>query len=326
LAWLVCCSGPLQSNRMAKRFRMYWLRESGCDLGTPLDAVDLDAVIRRRVLELADGDDRTLDVYLPFLDGRESHRRTEALRAVTLMREGDAIRSVPPTAAAKLRDRAAMLLALHPAWTGAPHERHPAYFHTWQAVSLAVQKALRCWIPQNYFRDPARYEDREAAFPLLAYAASRPCRGRARSEFTYDMADAEVLPSALYQVGASLQSILETVERRLYDCGRPALARRYAPRWHQDVLRAVQRKPRPLLGLLGDEAAVVNALVGLGSGREMRAVKPFARSAGIALRTMYGEDLRPLAFRLLEEATRTLERFPAGAISQSQPAAKHPAS
>ena len=94
---------------------------------------------------------------------------------------------------------------------------------------------------------------------------------------------------------------------RLNGCGRPALARRYASRWHQDVLRAVQNKPRPLLNLLGDEAAVVNALVGLGSGRGMRAVKPFARSAGMALRTMYGEDLRELALRLLEEATRTLE-------------------
>jgi hypothetical protein len=292
---------------MTKRFHMYWLRESGCDLGTPLDADELDAAIRARVVELAGSDNRTLDLYLPFLDSRESHRRAEALRGATLVREGDTIRSVPPTAAAKLRDKAAMLLAMHPAWTGAPDERHAAYFRTWQAVSLAVQKALRCWIPEIYFRDPARYEDRDAAFPLLVYAASRPCRGRPRTEFTYDVADAEVLPRALNQIGASLQNVLASVERGLYDCGRPALARRYAPRWHQDVLRAVQKRPRPLLSLLGDEAAVVNALVDLGSGGKMRAVKPFARSAGMALRSMYGEDLRPLAFRVLEETTRTLE-------------------
>jgi len=286
---------------------MYWLRESGCDLGTPLDADELDAAIRARVVELAGSDNRTLDLYLPFLDSRESHRRAETLRSATLVREGDTIRSVPPTAAAKLRDKAAMLLAMHPAWTGAPDERHAEYFRTWQAVSLAVQKALRCWIPEIYFRDPARYEERDAAFPLLVYAASRPCRGCPRTEFTYDVADAEVLPRALNQIGASLQNVLANVERSLYDSGRPALARRYAPRWHQDVLGAVQKKPRPLLGLLGDEAAVVNALVDLGSGGKMRAVKPFARSAGMALRSMYGEDLRPLAFRVLEETTRTLE-------------------
>ena len=310
----VCCVAPIQSSRMTKRFHMYWLRESGCDLGTPLDADELDAVIRARVMELANGDDRTLDLYLPFLDGRESRRRTEALRAVTLVRDGDAIRSVPPTAVAKLRDRAALLLATHPAWSSVLDERHPEYFHTWQAVSLVVQNALRLWIPEIYFRDPARYEDRDAAFPLLVYAASRPCRGRPRTEFTYDVADEEVLPRALYQIGASLQSVLETVERGLYDCGRPALARRYAPRWHQDVLRAVQRKPRSLLDLLGDEAAVVNAFVGLGSGRKMQAVKPFARAASMALRSMYGEDLRPLALRLLEEATRTLETAACSAV------------
>ena len=292
---------------MTKRFHVYWLRESGCELGTPLAAEELDATIRGRVLELAGAGDRAFNVYLPFLDRRESHRRAEALRAVTLVREGDAIRSVPPTLAAKLRDEAAMLLAMHPAWTGAPHERHPAYFRTWRAVSVAVQKALRCWIPEIYFQDPARYEDRDAAFPLLVYAASRPCRGRPQSEFTYDLADEEVLPRALYQIGASLQGVLETVERGLYDRGFPALARRYAPRWHHDVLRAALRKPRPLLRLLGDEAAVVNALVGLGSGRRMQAVKPFARAASMTLRTMYGEDLRPLAHGLLDVATRTLE-------------------
>ena len=287
-------------------------------MGTPLDAHELDPVVRARVVELAIGDDRPLDLYLPFLDARESRRRAEALRAVTLVREGDAIRGIPPTAAGKLRDRAAMLLALHPTWTGAPDERNPVYFRTWQAVSLAIQNALRCWIPEIYFRDTARYEDRDAAFPLLVYAASHPCRGRPSTEFTYDVADEEVLPRALYQIGASLQSLLKTTERRLYDCGRPALARRYAPRWHQDVVRAVQRKPRTLLGLLGDEAAVVNAIVGLGSERRMQAVKPFARSARMALRTMYGEDLRPLALRLLDEATRTLEGT---AILQSQLAA-----
>ena len=137
-----------------------------------------------------------LPFHLPFLDGRESRRRAESLRSVILVREGDVIRSVPPTPAAGLRDRAAMLLATHPAWMNAPDELQPRYFQTWQGVSLALQKALRTWIPEIYFRDPARYEDRDAAFPLLVYAASRPCRGRPRTEFTYDVVDPQVLPNA----------------------------------------------------------------------------------------------------------------------------------
>jgi hypothetical protein len=292
---------------MTKRFRLYWLRESGCDLGTPVSADELDPVIRARVLELAGVDDGPLSVYLPFLDRRESRRRAEALRGVILVREGDVIRSVPPTPAAGLRDRAAMLLATHPAWINAPDEVHPRYFQIWQNVSVSLQKALRTWIPELYFRDPARYENRDAAFPLLVYAASRPCRGRPRTEFTYDLVDPEALPCALNLIGTSLQTVLAKVERHLYECGRPELARRYAPLWHQDVLRAVQQRPRPLLGLLADEAALVSAVIGLGATRRMNAVKPFSKTASQALRSLYGEDLRNLAFKALEEATVVLE-------------------
>jgi hypothetical protein len=272
-----------------------------------MSADDLDPVIRARVVELAGVDDGPLSVYLPFLDRRESRRRAEALRGVVLVREGDVIRSVPPNPAAELRDRAAMLLATHPAWTNAPDELHPRYFQIWQHVSVSLQKALRTWIPEIYFRDPARYENRDAAFPLLVYAASRPCRGRPRTEFTYDLVDPEALPCALNLIGTSLQSVLARVERLLYECGRPELARRYAPLWHQDVLRAVQKRPRPLIGLLADEAALVGAVIGLGATRHMNAVKPFSKTASQALRSMYGEDLRHLAFKALEEATVVLQ-------------------
>jgi len=291
---------------MTKRFQLYWLRESGCDLGTPVTADEVDAVIRGRVLELAGGDNRPLNLYLPFLDARESRRRAEALRRVTLVREGDAIRSVPPNPAAALRDRAAMLLATHPAWIRAPDELQPRYFQIWQGVSLALQTALRTWIPRIYFRDPARFENRESAFPLLVYAASRLCHGRPRTEFTYDVVDSEALPSALHLIGAPLQIVLEKVERRLYACGRAELARRYAPLWYQDVLRAVGKRPRRLVGLLGDEAAVVNAVIDLGTAHRMQGVKPFAKATSLALRNMYGLDLRSLAFKMLEEATLAL--------------------
>jgi hypothetical protein len=173
-------------------------------------------------------------------------------------------------------------------------------------VSQALQKGLRTWISEKYFEDVARYEDRDAAYPMLVYTASRPCRGRPRTEFTYDVVDPETLPRAFHLIGVSLQAVLAKVERRLYECGRPELARRYAPRWHQDVLRAVQKKPRHILGLLGDEAAVVNSVIDLGTARRMQAVKPFAKWTTVALRSIYGMDLRALAFQALEEATQAL--------------------
>src|SRR5579863_8959740 len=135
---------------MAKRLRLYWLRETGCDTGTRIDAEELDAPLRQRVMELTAEDRREIALYLPFMDRREWRRRAEVSRAMRLVREGDAIRAIPATPLAELRDRAAMLLALSPAWRDAPEERDARYFPVWQQTSLALQRAMRKWIPGIY--------------------------------------------------------------------------------------------------------------------------------------------------------------------------------
>lgn len=292
---------------MTTHVHLYWLKESGCDMGTPLRVADLDPAIQQKVADLAKGDAGPLTLQLPFFDRRESRRRAEVLRGLQLVREGDVIRSIPATAAAALRDYTALLLASEPGWMNAPNESEPGYFAAWQKVSLALQRALRQWVPEIYFRDAANYEDRPAAYPLLVYEASKMCFGRPRTEFTYDLADPDTLPRAMYMIGQSLQRVLAGVERRLYDEGRPELARRYAPIWYEDILRAVRAKPRPLITLLGDEALFINAVIDLGSARKLEAVKPFARTANLALRTIYDMDLRTLAPTLLAEATKALQ-------------------
>jgi hypothetical protein len=299
---------------MAKRLRLYWLRETGCDAGTPIDAEELDAPLRQRVMELTGKDRQVIALYLPFMDRRECRRRAEVSRAMKLERSGDEIRAIPATFIAQLCDRAAMLVALNPAWRDAPEERDPGYFQAWQQTSLALQKFMRGWIPEMYFRDTARYEDRERSYPLIVYEASRLCFGRARTEFTYDVADPETLPAALRMIGQAMRRVLAGVETRLRDSGRPELARRYAPVWHQDILNAVKKRPKRLLDLLGDEAALINAVIDLGTDRRMNAVKPFAKTANVVLRNMYGEDMRVLALPALEEATGALAQ-PAAIIA-----------
>lgn len=291
---------------MTTHVHLYWLRESGRDMGTPLRIGELDPAIQQKVADLAQGDAGPLTLQLPFFDRRELRRRAEVLRGLRLVREGDFIRSVPATPAAALRDYTALLLASEPGWMNAPNETDAGYFAAWQRVSLALQRAFREWIPETYFRGAASYEDRPAAYPLLVYQASKMCFGRPRTEFTYDLADPDTLSRSIYMIGQSLQRVLAGVERRLFDEGRPELARRYAPIWYEDILRAVRAKPRPLLALLGDEALFINAVIDLGSARKLEAVKPFARTANLALRTIYEMDLRALAGPLLAEATRAL--------------------
>ena len=305
---------------MEHTFHLYWRREHGSDSGTPLSLEQLDPVIQPRVAELADEIEQELmppaagrfiepiEIHLPFLDLREWKRRSETLRALKLVREGRVIRYVPSGPSAVFRDFVADLVGGHDAWIDSPVERHRDYFRTWRAVSVAVQEFLRRKAMEIYFRDIAAYEDRAAAWPLLVYHALRPCRGVAETEFTYDIADAAVLDEALKLMQSPLRHLLATACARLAEEGRAELSRRYAPIWHEDVVRTVRAKPRRLLAVLGDEAMLVDAVVTLGASKNLGLVKPFTRRVMTTLQSFYDCDMRELAIPLMEEATRALEQ------------------
>lgn len=328
---------------MSKPYRLYWLRQNGCDSGTPVSLEDLDATIQESVAALTGAENRILTLHLPFLDSRDLRIRSQVLRTLDFVRDGDAIRGVLPSQLAPLRDRAAWLVATHPAWRQTPPESDRRYFRTWQQVSVGLQKSLRPWIRDLYFADPSRYEDRDVAQAMLVYSVCRPCGGRPRTEFTFDVADAETLPRALHLTGCATQAALAAAEARLIESGNAGLAHRYSPIWYQDVIQQVCRKPARLMGLLGDEGMVINAIIQLGARGNLNGVKPFARLASLALRSIFGVDMRPLAISALEQATkllaeaqlcessRTKRRPKLGgadlrATLRSQPAALHPPS
>src|ERR1700736_2328392 len=123
-----------------------------------------------------------------------------------------------------------------------PVEEDVHYFRAWQQVAVALQKRMRADVSANCFRDLDQCEDRDAAFPLVVYAAGRPCYGRPPSDFTFDVADSATLPAACRMIGGSIQFQLGRIESRLRAAGRIELGRRYAPVWHMDVLRTVRNK------------------------------------------------------------------------------------
>jgi hypothetical protein len=294
---------------MSHLFRLFWLRETGCDAGTPVRAGELDPEIRQRVLALAGDGENEIALRLPYMDRREWGNRDQILAALTLERHGDVVSFVAAPALA-LRDTAATLALTEPAWIGAPPGSHPDHFAVWQSVSMTLQSSLRAWIPEKYFGDIALYEDRRKAFPMLMYQAARICHGRPRGEFTYAFHDYPAcrvtLALALRMTGRNLQTILAGVEQRLSAAEMPQLARRYAPVWYPDLVAAVRHKPRLFLALLGAESAFINALMELSLDRTAAGVQSFSRTANHALRKVHGMDLRPLGVRALEQATEVL--------------------
>jgi hypothetical protein len=191
-------------------------------------------------------------------------------------------------------------------WTRSPEERDPSYFRTWQRVSIALQKSFRQRALEIYFHDPSRLQDHETACTMIVFAASRPCYGRPRCDFTYDVADPWTLYSAWRSLGNSVRCVLAPIEKRLRDAGEVALARRYGAVWHEDVLVAVKQHPRPFIRMIAMEARLVEAVIYMGTRRNEAAAIRFHHIALNALGSFYGDDMTELIPCLMEEATRVL--------------------
>ena len=300
-----------QSNQQPA-LQLYWLRELGCDAGVRVSLDELEPAVRDRVAALmreAVRDESTWIVRLPFLDKREWRTRDEILRAMPMERLGNLIRCVLDPAQAT-RDAAATYALIDPAWKQAPLPNQAAYYDTWQPVSLALQKELKSVIARQYFSDITRFEDREIAYAVIAYQASRLFHGQSRTELTYDLRDypecTTTLSQALRLTGRTTQIILAEVEQRLLEAGRPELSRRYAPLWYQDVLVAAKKRPRQLVELLAAETAVINAVIDLGTDRSVPNVNRTSRVINQTLRSVMGVDMRGLGSGILDTATRAL--------------------
>lgn len=302
----------------ASKFRLYWLRETFSDIGTPIRPEDLPQSIRGRILDLA-GEAAAQEasefaVRLPYLDRREQRRQNSVLTSLAYERTDHLIRAVLPPAAAT-RDMMATLALADPLWRSAPRERDFSYFYTWQRVAQALQHWLRDHVPLEYFRNVDILSDRRRAYPMIVYQACRIFPGRPRTDFTYDLGNYpwsnDTLVYSWRMSGSAIQRVMEGLKRRLHDAGRTSLACRYAPVLNHDVLLAVQRRPRAYASLLVREAAIINAVIDLGTRRDPQTIHRSAKLMNQALRNMHFQDLRRLGPDLLEEARRALALRPA---------------
>jgi hypothetical protein len=199
-------------------------------------------------------------------------------------------------------------------WRQAPAERARGFFMIYSAVSLALQRELRRRIPDEWFRDPARFENVHLAWPLLTWQASLPLRPRTRNALTYDVLDNRVMKRFFRQAWLRLPGLLHGVHPRIMAEGRPELARGYEPQHAGRIAQYVERNVRcraRLEGLLVAEAALLNGLIGLAGFADMprreqgRRVGALAKIWNSQLRTIYTrQDFRWLLPHLLETVTR----------------------
>ena len=210
------------------------------------------------------------------------------------------------------------------AWLEAPVERSPNYKEAYAEMSVAVQQALRAWLPFTYFADLGRYDAFGAACPLIVYRCTLPFRSKAKMEFTYDIMSAESVAVARRSTGMALAAELARIEQLLLAAGKPEQARLYRPSRREVILSNVERAPRLFHSLLVADAVCVEHLIRFGvqagglrralEHEPQRAMRELVKSGEELVKTMNrrlrrlygGEDFTGLGSLLLIEATRGL--------------------
>jgi hypothetical protein len=175
-------------------------------------------------------------------------------------------------------------------WIGLPSEREAAFFPQFRRASVAVQRALRDWLPSVWFADLDRYEDLGSAFPLLVYQATDAFPGRPRAQFAYDAMDPLSMERAWRSAARRLGRLLEEVHHRLEAAGKSSTAAFYEPEQAASILGRVQRQPRLVHALLMGDAAMVNQMAELAeSGRDIQALLERDQAKAIRELARFGE-------------------------------------
>ena len=200
-----------------------------------------------------------------------------------------------------------------------PAERSAAFLPTFARISVALQSILRDRVPAAYFLNPERFRDWKSAYPMLVYQASRPFRGRVRTELTYDVLNPLLMAVLFRRAKGNLGPLLEQTEAGLRAGGCPEIAAHYSSRRTVEVIQSVQRlsaSRRCLYRLVRSESALVDAVVDLSgfgtlSARERaKRLVAFRKKWQFQLRRFYpGGDFTALAPVLLEATAQAVASF-----------------
>lgn len=197
-----------------------------------------------------------------------------------------------------------------------PAERGAAFLPTFARISVALQAILRERVPAIYFNSAERYCDWKSAYPMLVYQASRPFRGRVRTELTYDVLNPRLMTILFRRAKNNLSPLLERVEGELRAAGKIEVAGQYAPKRVTEIVQSVQRlsaSRRCLYRLVRGESALVDALVDLSglamvSGKERaNRLAAFHKRWRFQLKRLYpGADFTTLVPVLLQATSQAL--------------------
>ena len=201
------------------------------------------------------------------------------------------------------------------AWYSAPAETTGPYFEVHSEASMAMQSAVRRWFAWHWFSDLSRFENVSDAYTVLAYLVSRPCPGRKRTDFTYDILSEDWTFRAFQFARRPLKQLLNTVFNAIRATGNVKLALKFQPEQARFIIERARTQEKIIRGIIAAEGLVVNHMLKFGlelrnatdAFKVVNLAPDYARGLQSRLRHLFREqDMAYLTTPVMMEATNAL--------------------
>ena len=149
-------------------------------------------------------------------------------------------------------------------WADAPAEHSGRYIGVYSKVSVAVQTALREWIPCLYFDSIERLEEADLTCGLIAWRASRPAIGKHVDCLAYDVLDRRMMERCFHWIDRNFADELKVLRPFAAKLG-PTRWEAFNPALANRILVRVKRSQRGLYSMLKAEEDIVTQIVKLAS-------------------------------------------------------------
>ena len=198
------------------------------------------------------------------------------------------------------------------AWLRLPPSNTSHWRAQFTKISVAIQMALRAWMPYIFFQDPAMLKDRSRAWPMLVWESLRIYERRYSRQFAYDIMEPEEIERSLRVVKSALRESLRLLGQRLQSVGLHGLARKYSVRGSPALIDAMFRMPKLFCALLRGEATIIEDLQRL--GEQARLLQQRLDSAhGAPIRGLHRKGKRLHVF-LVRRLRRIFAGYPFGQL------------
>ncbi len=147
-------------------------------------------------------------------------------------------------------------------WADAPAEHSGRYIAVYSKVSVAVQTALREWLPCLYFNSMERLEDIDLACGIIAWRASRPAIGKHVDCLAYDVLDRRMMERCFHWIDRNFADELKALRPVAAKLG-PVRWEAFNPALADRILVRVKRSQRGLFSMLKAEEDIVTQIVKL---------------------------------------------------------------